>query len=134
MKRRNVLTIIGLVIAALFIGVGMAGAIKYTKFGPDIMVTDSTSQQTDTGFLGTMHWIVSGHVQNIGSWLLPSFNTQVQMNIVANDTGTLLYTKYATITPSTLSNGETGTFSIPFSSDDLGGYKGSTYFQVTAVR
>jgi hypothetical protein len=135
-KLRNIATIIGLAIAAIFIGAGIWGAVKYTKFGPDIMVLDTTYQRTDTGLLGlgTIHYVVSGHVKNIGSWLLPSYGTEVQMNVIANDTGTILYTTYARTTPSYLGSGDTGTFSIPFSTDDLGGYKGNAYYQVQAVR
>jgi hypothetical protein len=63
----------------------MPWELKYTKFGPDIMVLDTTYQRRLLG-LGTIHYVVSGQVKNIGSWLLPSYGTQVQINVIANDT------------------------------------------------
>ena len=118
-------------IAVVVIGVLMATFSWYKSSGGgvDIRILNLTAQTTDTGFLGlgTVHYVASGQIQNQGA--LTSGTIQLQFT-VTSDQGTILYTTFINPTPSTLGAGQTGIFSIPFSTDDLAGYKGNIHYQV----
>lgn len=131
-RKRNLIFIGAMVVVAIITVAAVYSWYRSSGGGVDVHVSNMTIQLTDSGFLGlgTVNYVASGQVENEGS--LPSGQIQLQLT-VASEQGTILYTTYFNPTPSTLGGGERGIFTVPFSSDDLGGYKDSIHCMVTVT-
>ena len=119
-------------ISAIFIAM-VSGILlvaqAHALLGSNVRILDVQNQWTD-GFIFTIHYVVSGHIKNVG--LLPS--GQIQLRIVfSTDSGAILWTTTVTPTPESLGPGETGFFSLQYSTDDLGGYRSGIVHYVVQV-
>jgi hypothetical protein len=124
-KTKDIIAISAIAIVTIGTLMAVYSWYRTSGGGVNVQVPSFNLQQTDNGLLGltTQRWVASGTVQNQGS--LTSNTIQLHLSVIAADTGAILYTTDVNPTPSTLGAGETGTFTIPFTSEDLGGYKDS---------
>ena len=128
-RKRNLIFIGAMVVVAIITVSAVYSWYRSSAGGVDVHILNMTAQATDTGLLGlgTVRYVASGQLQNDGA--LTSNTIQMQL-AVTSDQGTILYTTFFNPTPSTLGGGERGIFTVPFSSDDLGGYKGAIHVKV----
>ncbi|MGB8934333.1 MAG: hypothetical protein WCC17_04410 [Candidatus Nitrosopolaris sp.] len=102
----------------------------HALLGSDCRLLDMQTIWTD-GYIFTIHYVTSGHIKNVG-WL-PSGQIQLQATFTTADTGAVLWTTYFNPVPASLGAGEEGVFTLPFTTDDLGGYKGDFHVHVKIV-
>jgi hypothetical protein len=83
-------------------------------------------QVTDSGLFGllTMHYVISGDVTNDGS--VTSGPVTIQIQIKDGSTGAILWTTTTGTNPESIPAGQTGIYTLQFTSDDLGGAKPDT--------
>jgi hypothetical protein len=92
-----------------------------------VIVLDVKAEQTG-GVIFTLHFVVNGHVINDGG--SNSNVVQLALIITNNQTGGVLYQTTFSPLPAILTPNEEGTFSVPFTTDDLGGYRGTFNYSV----
>lgn len=124
---RRIAIIVISIIAVVMISYGVWQTIAKPA---DVRVLDFNAEQT-SGVIFVFHFVVSGHVINDGG--SNSNPVQLQLVVTSNQTGNILYQTTFSPMPAILAPNEEGTFSQPFSTDDLGGYTGKFQYSVRVL-
>jgi hypothetical protein len=128
---RRIAIIVISIIAAVILSYGVWQLVRTTIAKPaDVRVLDFNAEQT-SGIIFVFYFVVSGHVINDGG--SNSNLVQLQLVITSNQTGNILYQTTFSPMPAILAPNEEGTFSQPFSTDDLGGYTGKFQYSVRVL-